>query len=309
MLLEGCSKLAVLVAVCNVFIRGSDVRMYSNEDLILLIMFSTQILFEIGQLISVDLHLRKYFHSFWNVLDCFSYVCICVWVVLCKNPKYNYIAYASLSLAAIPLSMQMLQYLSLYRPFGILVLVIKSMTQNLLLFFWLYIALSLGFILCFHNIFYEATALRKHFIELLLFLFQTTFYELDYARFLDENTCVNNCLHTNSSSSIIDIHTHHPTNCSLINSTLSNNGNRPSILCSDNVFIYQVFGQSVYTVFVIISLLFIYELFIARIWGSYYEATDVAHDEYAFTMVCIDIYASIMNLIIVHPLFICSADQ
>lgn len=203
-------------------------------------MFSTQMLFEIGQLISVDLHLRKYFHSFWNVLDCFTYVCICVWVVLCKNLKYNYIAYASLSLAAIPLSMQMLQYLSLYRPFGILVLVIKSMLENVVLFIGVYLIFTFGFVACLFNLFRH----HLHFeypISILLFLFHSTFGGLEYSYFIG---------------------------------------------------MYKEFGQLIYTAFVILSVLFLLNLFIARIWGSYGQTYTRAHEVYALTMVCMYVLVS-----------------
>jgi len=230
-------------------------------------MFATQIIYETGQLISVDLNLRRYFHSFWNVLDCFSYVCICIWVILSKNKNYSSIAFASLSLAAIPLAMQMLQYLSLYRPFGILVLVIKSMLQNFGLFVGVYLVFSFGFILCFHGILYEATPVTKHFVELLLFLFQTSIYDFDYSEF-EFN--------------------HYVMNCSNINGTQLNN--ESSNICPHNRFDYQIFGKLVYTVFIFVSILCIYELFIARIWGSYYDTISVANEEYASTMVVNNIY-------------------
>jgi len=233
MLLEGCSKFAVLLSVCNVFERGSHKEFYSDEDIILLVMFATQIIYETGQLISVDLNLRRYFHSFWNVLDCFSYVCICIWVILSKIKNYSYIAFFSLCLAPIPLSMQMLQYFSLYRPFGILVLVIKSMLQNVFLFVVVYLVFTFGFIACFLNLFGDQLHFNRPY-SIILLLFQTTFYHMEYDVFEYE---------------------------------------------------YEVFGKIIYTGFVILAVLFLLNLFVARIWGSYGQTYTNAHEEYAFTMV------------------------
>jgi hypothetical protein len=157
--IEGLSKLYTLIAVSFVCFTtyGMDAHdRYTGsvaENLLLMMLFA-QISYELGQLASCDWSLEEYFGGVWNILDVSSCVLLVVWALLLPFPAYFMYAKCAVALSAIPLAVVQLQYLSLIKTLGLLVLMIQSMIVDVYVFVVVYMVSIYGFTVCFRALFY-----------------------------------------------------------------------------------------------------------------------------------------------------------
>jgi hypothetical protein len=159
--IEGISKLftLLLVSVVAIEIYGAveAPREFTGSSMEygLFIMTVTLILFEIGQLATCNWSLNEYFGGVWNILDVFSCSMLLVWCVCLPFPDYFQVGLASLAAASVPLAVLQLQYLSLIKTLGLLVLMIQSMMVDVATFIVVYVVSIYGFTVCFRALFFR----------------------------------------------------------------------------------------------------------------------------------------------------------
>jgi hypothetical protein len=183
-LLEGLSKAATLLLVATVSIDvygklGHTLFANSAAEGLLLLMLVTQIIYEIGQLGAVKWSLERHFADVWNSLDCAALALIGMWALLSPHRAAFDVGRALLSLSAIPLSLQMLQYISILETIGLLVLMIKSMVLDVAVFVLVYVVSIFGFGVCFYGLFYGQAPFDSS-GETMLYLFQSTLGNFDF---------------------------------------------------------------------------------------------------------------------------------
>lgn len=185
--IEGISKLYTLTLVTLVctYTYGALKKLeyaYSQEEDCLLIILLAQICYEFGQLASCDWSLKEYFGGVWNILDVTSCVLLFFWAFLLPFPEFFNYGKAAIALSAIPLAMLQLQYLSLFKTLGLLVLMIQSMMLDVFTFIVVYIVNIYGFTVCFRAMFYTDNDYSSTGITFLT-LFQSTLGEFDFDAF------------------------------------------------------------------------------------------------------------------------------
>ena len=130
----------------------------SSEFFFTIIVISS-ILYEFGQLQDEKWNFRDYF-TLWNLFDVLSLLLMTTWVVI-KYSNMNdsvthfYIGFTALSVSAIPLSIVLLQYLSLFKEIGILIIIIRAMSYDAFNFLIVYICCTLGFAISFQALYYD----------------------------------------------------------------------------------------------------------------------------------------------------------
>ena len=157
--IEGLSKLYTLVLVSFVCTftygqQGHDMYVGSLEENLLVVMLLAQVSYELGQLASCGWSLSDYFGGLWNILDVMSCFLLLFWLVLIPFPEHFYIAKCSVALSAIPLALLQLQYMSLVKTLGLLVLMIQSMMVDVVTFIVVYLVSIYGFTVSFRALFY-----------------------------------------------------------------------------------------------------------------------------------------------------------
>jgi len=176
--IEGVSKLYTLILVsfvCNFTYGQEKQRNYSGsmaENLLVVILLA-QVLYELGQLASCGWSLRDYFGGLWNILDVMSCMLLLFWLVLLPFPNYFYLGLCSIALSAIPLALLQLQYLSLIKTLGLLVLMIQSMMVDVLTFITVYLVSIYGFTVSFRAMFYTVDSYGSTGVTFIT-LFQST---------------------------------------------------------------------------------------------------------------------------------------
>jgi len=130
----------------------------STEVFFTIIVF-TSILYEFGQLEDEKWNTKDYF-TLWNFFDVISLFLMTTWVVikyfhLDASVTNFYIGFAALSISAIPLSIVLLQYLSLFKEIGILIIIIRAMSYDAFIFLIVYICCTLGFAISFQALYYD----------------------------------------------------------------------------------------------------------------------------------------------------------
>lgn len=157
--IEGMSKLLTLLIVSFVCFETYGVHNHgeyagSLAENALVVMMLGQIFYELGQLASCNWSLREYFSGVWNILDVTCCVLLLVWALLLPFPHLFAIGKVAIALAAIPLAFLQLQYLSLIKTLGLLVLMIQSMITDVYTFIVVYLVCIYGFTVCFRAMFY-----------------------------------------------------------------------------------------------------------------------------------------------------------
>jgi hypothetical protein len=79
------------------------------------------------------------------------------WFELNIPVNQRIIGHYALSLSAIPLSLGLLQSLSIYKKIGELLIMIKAMSYDILSFLVVYLVCSVGFSISFNALFYRGT--------------------------------------------------------------------------------------------------------------------------------------------------------
>lgn len=154
--LEGFSKLLTFFLVSwisiNQYHTPSDqiYRSEKAENALLCIMVGN-ILYEFGQLQSMNFDMFKYLADTWNKLDVVSNTLIVLWALLLNN-SFTARRFA-LALSAIPLSISLLEFLTINKTFGQLIIMIEAMTFDFLVFLIVFIVATMGFAVTFFGIF------------------------------------------------------------------------------------------------------------------------------------------------------------
>jgi hypothetical protein len=190
-LLGGLSKLAALMLVCTVSIQvyGKEGHTsYANtaSEGFLVLMLCTHACYELGQLSAKNWNVVRHFSDPWNTLDVSALLLIFLWAVLCASGHNFSAARTVLSLSSIPLSLQLLQYISVVETIGLLVLMIQSMMVDVAIFIVVYFASIFGFGVCFYGLFYGSPSFDSSGATL-LYLFQSTLGNFDFGA-LDGST-------------------------------------------------------------------------------------------------------------------------
>jgi hypothetical protein len=176
--IEGLSKLytlALVSLVCFTTYGSQSADSYSNsaEENLLLMMLVAQTLYELGQLASCGWSLKDYFGGIWNILDVACCALLMIWAFLLPNRELFYLGKVAIAMSAIPLALVQLQYLSLIKTLGLLVLMIQSMMVDVSVFIVVYLVSIYGFTVCFRALFYTVNGFSSTGIAFVT-LFQST---------------------------------------------------------------------------------------------------------------------------------------
>jgi hypothetical protein len=183
-LVEGLGKAVMLVLVSYVGIvvygkEGHGAFANTTAEGVLLLFLFTQLAYELGQLGTADWSVERYLNDAWNGLDVLSLGLVAGWALACCFPHHFHVARSLLSLSAIPLSLQMLQYISLIKSIGLLVLMIKAMIVDVMTFVLVYVVSIFGFGVCFYGLFFDEASFDSSGATL-LYLFQSTLGNFDF---------------------------------------------------------------------------------------------------------------------------------
>ena len=196
LLLEALSKLGLFVMVNMQSIaygpKGMDPASYYFHEWLLLIMFLSHLLYKVGHFMSNGWSYRSiasYFNEFSRMLECLCDGLILLWFICIHHRRTFFLAHTALSVSTIPLSLQLLPYISQFRPFGILESIIRQTVQDVYLFAAIYVVWISGFSVFFHSTFmptspslldgdqFTSTASTA------LYLFKSTLGQIDFSVF------------------------------------------------------------------------------------------------------------------------------
>jgi hypothetical protein len=131
--------------------------------------------YEIGTLSERNWNFKEYISSGWNILDWASSVAVFISVVILISPIANpssltingtFVPQQLFVTSAIPLSLTLLQPLSLIKPVGELVIMIREMIYDIGPFFVVYIVCTFGFAVV------VSVLIQSSLIDSLLFLYR-----------------------------------------------------------------------------------------------------------------------------------------
>jgi len=177
--------------------RYTILHSISNFELCLAVFSLADLLFEIGQFIEQDIKRWKeiigYFTVSWNRLDMICAAGFVVWFFLRFTVSFEYfnVARVILTLNAIPLSVGLLRYVSVYQPLGELVILIRGMASQIISFFVVYAICILGFGITFYGLFYEVNDSYSTAGYTFLTLLQNTLVNFDFTVFQTNSNVVN----------------------------------------------------------------------------------------------------------------------
>jgi len=153
-MLEAVSRITVLCLITKILIlsKGSGILMGGDSvsiarGYVIAFVFS-HFLHECGELISCNWNLYEYFDD-WNKLDTVSSILLIMWLSLDRNyvssPGPGVGAHTVLCLAAIPIALGLLRFISINKSVGQLLIMIREMSSDVLSFFVLYVVCTVGF--------------------------------------------------------------------------------------------------------------------------------------------------------------------
>ena len=118
----------------------------------------------------------------WNILDVTCCVLLLFWALLLPFPESFYFGKAAVAMSAVPLALVQLQYLSLIKTLGLLVLMIQAMITDVYTFIVVYLVCIYGFTVCFRAMFYTINDYSSTGITFVT-LFQSTLGGFDFDAF------------------------------------------------------------------------------------------------------------------------------
>lgn len=215
LLLELFSQVAMLALMWNVSVgyghrckdvylqHCDDVRRWSRGEVALSVYVFTELCYEAGLTLAGREHALAHWRTWrdalmlrfrddlWNLVDATSVLGGVAWFACrCLSPRYFAAARVLLSLLAIPQSLGMLRYFSLFKSLGELVIMIRAMTKDLLAFLVVYLVFILGFGIAFRGLFYTSSAYDSN-SNAFLSLFDITLMGYDYSVFDADSAVVN----------------------------------------------------------------------------------------------------------------------
>jgi hypothetical protein len=140
------------------------------------------IMYEIGQLQDSTFDLISYLGDTWNKLDVAYYTLLLIWAYNFFDQSYYALCRTSLAFSAVPLCLGLLQYLSVNKDLGQLVIMIIAMTSDLISFMLVYMISIFGFGIAFYAIFHDVTEYSSV-GESLQTLFSSTLGNFDFTIF------------------------------------------------------------------------------------------------------------------------------
>jgi ankyrin repeat protein len=191
--LEGFSKFATLMLIgfVSVHLYGEDGKTTAMSgvggggpitylsEIGLLLMLVTQFVYEVGQLSMEEFKLSGYLFDPWNALDVMSYCLLFSWAILLGFPSAFEECRMVLGLSALPLSLSLLEYLSVWEGMGQLVLMIIAMLEDIRIFAFVYIVCVTGYGIAFLGIYYGDTG-SKDIGDTYLYLFSSSLGNFDF---------------------------------------------------------------------------------------------------------------------------------
>jgi len=200
----------VLVGVLLVYSQYTDEMSESRIQVIewtLILVTIGATFHEIGEMTRARSTLENYLKDVWNWFDWLSIVCLACWVCFTyRGGRYNpYHAGQSahnlnpptpdakvfLAVSAVPLSLSLLQFMSLDTNFGTLVYVLFALCRVLLRIIVVFLVCMFGFALAFHGLFrtapnHDGVYKFDTFLNTLIVLFDATLGQHDFTMFDDD---------------------------------------------------------------------------------------------------------------------------
>jgi hypothetical protein len=137
--LESISKFMMFVLVTYLCLNyDADDSYIKILEVLLKVMIVGHIVNEIGQFQDHNYNLSLYFSS-WNILDISSLVFLLLWMILMDD-----IGRLCLCLSSIPLSLVLLQAVSINKAVGQLIIMIIAITSDVMSFFTVYVVSTIG---------------------------------------------------------------------------------------------------------------------------------------------------------------------
>ena len=155
---------------------------FSPIETAISIMLIFYILAEVGQLASLDWSLRHYFSDGYNVLDFASYSLLAAWSVLIHMDDGYESARACLAFAAVPMSISLLQFFSVFKSIGQMTIMTRAMSWNIIPLLFILLALSAGSSVLFYSLYYDAEAFTTPSISLLT-LFESMLGNFEFSKY------------------------------------------------------------------------------------------------------------------------------
>jgi hypothetical protein len=201
------SKIILLILITKIIIDyskdyGTNFGSMNHRDHwglseIWLILFTIlEVLYEIGQLIEDKLDISRSLQgnsgsgNTRNRIELLSLILIILWSFLrCKSDNIN-TARVILSLCAIPQSITLLHYLSIFKPIGELVLILRFILKDILVFAIVYMIFVIGFGLTIFALFHNDALFPTNGL-MFLQLFTYTLTQFDFSIFQTNSIVVN----------------------------------------------------------------------------------------------------------------------
>lgn len=215
LLLELFSQVAMLALMWNVAVgygyrcqdvylqHCDDVRRWSRGEVALSVYVFTELCYEAGLTLAGREHAlghwqtwrdaltQRFRDDLWNLVDATAVLGGVAWFACrCLSPRYFPAARVLLSLLAIPQSLGMLRYFSLFKSLGELVIIIRAMTKDLVAFLVVYLVFILGFGIAFRGLFYTSSAYDSN-SNAFLSLYGITLMSYDYSVFDADSAFIN----------------------------------------------------------------------------------------------------------------------
>jgi hypothetical protein len=196
-LFEGLSKVLLVVFVAIVAINKEA---SAASTIFLVIQLLSSMLYEVGQILDAEgsksdstnepevsspLNLffstaRDHFSDVWNILDLLAFCCLTTWALLLASSTAPLWQEIVLSIAAIPLCFGLLRYLSIVKHFGVLVLLIFAMMEDVLYFLVVFVVCIAGFGIAFLGLFKGTSPFETN-AQAVLTLFSASLNNYDFA--------------------------------------------------------------------------------------------------------------------------------
>jgi len=153
----------------------------------LLIMIPARSFYTFGKISSLNYDISRYLNPY-NLMELLCLICLFIWLI--DKQQYIQTSYyhrinsrIALSLSIIPLSLRILQYLSTYKSFGILISIIIQTVNDVQLFIAVYVVYIFGFTIFFHSLFGTKNDSLYTPSSTALFLFRSTLGDQDFTIF------------------------------------------------------------------------------------------------------------------------------
>ena len=123
-------------------------------------MLITGFMFELGEIIDRG-GIVAHYNQAWNLIDLVRNVLVGLWFICRLSITNNSIGRGFLAISAVPMSIGLLRFLSIFKHLGQLVVMIFAMSQELISFLVVFLMSILGFGIAFHSLFPDIESYRS----------------------------------------------------------------------------------------------------------------------------------------------------